>query len=29
VAIGLVVLLALVYWKFSRSPTLQSRQKPT
>jgi hypothetical protein len=29
VAIGLVVLLALVYWKFSRSPTLHSRQKPT
>jgi hypothetical protein len=29
VAMGLVVLLALVYWKFSRSPTLQSRQKPT
>jgi hypothetical protein len=29
VAMGLVVLLALVYWKFSRSPTLQSRHKPT
>ncbi len=29
VAIGLVILLALVYWKFSRSPALQSREERT
>ena len=29
VAIGLVVLLALAYWKFSRSPTLQRREERT